>query len=349
MSEEIKEDAALRTLRNRRRQEDLAEKLSDSQPLADVLGDLVRRSPMLAKLFQSGMKVPSPFPPGAGANTSGGGSGNGSGTTPAGEFKGKEYPTRFHFKGLQPGEELRRQASVGRRARVVFETDAENGYFVRDLFPGDWKVWRIVDGGAPVAVEGTRMGGPSSGLATLHIDIPEDLPIGSSLTFDVEVTDDMRIDPFVNRLVLEVREQGKLGEPGPREPRGGDGGGGLALPEIKTVHEEDWEKYSFHTFTEDSALVIVNAGSDDEDDTPDVFDFYVNVDNKHLRTAQKESKDDPKLLEAKFTYSLVLMGLALISEGRTHVKVSEVPQESQEAPETVDGFVARATAALAPV
>jgi hypothetical protein len=91
----------------------------------------------------------------------------------------------------------------------------------------------------------------------------------------------------------------------------------------------------------------VNTGSDDEiDDSGDVFDFYVNVDNKHLRTAQKESKEEPKLLEAKFIYSLVLIGLALISEGRTHQKS---PEESENEAETIDGFVARATAALAPV
>jgi hypothetical protein len=49
----------------------------------------------------------------------------------------------------------------------------------------------------------------------------------------------------------------------------------------------------------------------------DVYDFFVNVDNKFLRITQKESKQDPKLLKAKFVYSLVLIGLALIQEDRT--------------------------------
>ena len=64
-----------------------------------------------------------------------------------------------------------------------------------------------------------------------------------------------------------------------------------------------------------SALKIVSAGEVGQG--ADVFDFYVNVDNKYLRIFQKESKDNPKLIKAKFVYGSVLLGLALIQDART--------------------------------
>ncbi len=347
----VRDEPTLKALRNRRREEDLAEKLSDSKPLASVLEDLVRRSPTLAKLFLKGMRLPSPFPPGKG--TGSGAAGNGTGTSTNGDFKGKTYPTYFHFKGLDESEDLERDAFLGSRVRVQFETDAENEYFVRDLFPGESKVWRIMDNGDQAPLANTRMDGPRSGLATLHVDLPEDVEAGSTLTLDIEVSDDMRIDPFVNRLVLLVHQtkQGGGGGCGGGRKRGGDGGGGLNLPDITPVREEDWGKYSFHTFTEDSALVIVNAGEVDENqDASDVYDFYINVDNKYLRTVQKESpKEDPKLFEAKFTYSMVLIGLALIHDHRTRKLAPPSSEDDEPRPETIEALVMRATSALAPV
>jgi hypothetical protein len=347
----VRDEPALKALRNRRREEDLAEKLSDSKPLATVLEDLVRRSPTLAKLFLQGARLPSPFPPGSGPGTGGAGTENGTGT--GGEFKGKTYPTYFRFKGLADGQDLERDAFLGSRVRVQFETDAENGYFVRDLFPGESTVWRMMANDEQTALANTRMDGPRSGIATLNLDLPDDVAAGSVLILDIEVTDDMRIDPFVNRLVLRVHEarQGGGGGGRGRGRRGGDGGGGLNLPEITPVKEEDWAKYSFHTFNEESALVVVNAGADtDGDAAADVFDFYVNVDNKYLRTVQKESpKEDPKLLEAKFTYSLVLVGLALIHDDRAQRRTSGNGDDDSGESETIESLVVRATSALAPV
>jgi hypothetical protein len=211
----VRDEPTLKALRNRRREEDLADKLSDSKPLASVLEDLVRRSPTLAKLFLKGARLPSPFPRGSGQGTGGSGAGNGTGAD--GEFKGKMYPTYFRFKGLADGEDLERDALLGSRVRVQFETDAEIEYFVRDLFPGESTVWRIMDNGEQTPLGNTRMDGPRSGLATLHLDLPDDVAVGSVLTLDVEVNDDMRIDPFVNRLVLRVQ--------GARTAGGGNGVG----------------------------------------------------------------------------------------------------------------------------
>jgi hypothetical protein len=266
----LHDDATLRALRNRRRAEDLEDRLSDSKPLANVLEDLIKRSPSLATLFLKGSNIPSPFPPGSGLGT--GGTGIGSGA----EFKGKEYPTFFHFKDRQRGEELLRDASVGRRARIAFETDATDDYFTREEFPGEATVWQILDDGSQRTFDNkTRMDNPKSGIAMLNLELPDDAQAGGTLIFDIEVTDDTRIEPFVNRLILKVSPEkaggGGGGEGKKARRRNGNGngslgGGGLALPPITLVREGEWNSFtSFHTFTEDSALVIVNAG-DGEDD-----------------------------------------------------------------------------------
>jgi hypothetical protein len=338
----LRDDPALRALRNRRRQEDLADKLSEDKPLAEALEEILKRSPTLEKLFLQGHRLTSPFP------SDGAGRGGG------GKFQGKSFPTFFRFKGKQQGEELKRGVRLGSRARVAFETDAEDAYFVRDVDPGEWSVWRIIDGETPTQLPNCRLDGPRSGIATLHLELPNEVAEGDTLVLDVEVSDISRVDPFVNRLMLDM-------EPPTSSSPGGDGKrsrsattgngvrgttGSLALPEVKRVHEDEWHRLSFHTFTEDTALAIVRADDDDHD----VFDFYVNVDNKYVRAVQKESKENPRLLEEKFVYSMVLVGLALILDDHNSKRpVNGDNKNNAGTEESIERFVARVTTTLAPV
>lgn len=59
----LKEDSALKALRNRRREEDLENQLSDDKPLAEALEEILKRSPTLEKLFLQGKRLTTPFPP----------------------------------------------------------------------------------------------------------------------------------------------------------------------------------------------------------------------------------------------------------------------------------------------
>lgn len=342
----------LRSLRNRRREQDISEKLADSKPLTDVLQDILRRSPSLAKLFLQGMKLPSPFS----LNTSGiEGGEKGTG----GAFVGRHTPTYFHFKGKRPGDSLERQAHIGSRVRVQFETDAQDDYFIRDSMPGQFNVWR---GNAQnsTALSGCRMDGPRAGVASLHIDLPPDTVAGQTLSIEVHVTDEVQLEPFVNHLALEIRPEKDAvsGGSGKRPPAstvgaGIHGGGAVGLPNIKRVTKERWESYDFHRFTEESALVVVNAGVEtpngERSGSARVFDFYVNVDNKYLKTVLKESKQDLRLLEARFTYSLVLIGLALLNDDRLRQQARDTVEEDDEPDESIEKLVARTSSAVAPI
>ncbi|MDQ3728776.1 MAG: hypothetical protein M3355_04230 [Actinomycetota bacterium] len=323
----LREDAALRELRARRRQEDLAEKLSDEKPLASALHDLLRSSPTLSAMFLTGKNLPAPFKP------------KGSADGDEAPFKGLTYPTFIRWRSRATGEDLVREVGVGSRVRLRLETDAENGYFDRLLDPATKEVWRVEEDGSPSALRNYRLDGPVEGIMTLTFQLPDDLQVGDHLAIEVEVDDSSRFEPIVNRAQLSVVSPHGT-ERRPRPPTGG-----IALPRIERVHEADWGTHSFHTFNEQSALVLVATG--DSENGVDIYDFYVNVDNKYLRTVQKGSpRTDPNLLEAKFVYALVLIGLAVLHDASQKNAPSDV-DDASDAPVT-DG-VRRISEALAPV
>jgi hypothetical protein len=335
----LKDDPQLRALRNRRRQEDLEDKLADSKPLTHVLEELLRQSPSLAKLFLAGLKLPTPFPMG------------GTGTGTGDKFIGKTYPTFFRFHGLKDGEVLERAAHLGSRPRVGFETDASDDYFYRELDPGRVTLREDPDGRS-VEAKDWAMHGPRAGVATLTLELPYGAHSGKDFHFEMQVTDPSRVEPFTNRFVLKVRPpapKGPGGKGGRRTATSGMGGkggpGGLSLPNIAEIREPDWAE---HGFDELSALGIKHAGAGDGEAT-DVYDFFVNVDNKYLRLIEKESREEPKLIKARFVYALVLIGMALIQDDRSKpADAAEDGDESEEGP-SVEQVVASTTRALAPV
>lgn len=77
---------------------------------------------------------------------------------------------------------------------------------------------------------------------------------------------------------------------------------GFALPQIRPVRHDEWDKFGFD---ENSSLLVRT--------TEQGYDFYVNLDNIHLLSEIKtKSNVAAKLLEDKYKYALVLIGLALL-------------------------------------
>jgi hypothetical protein len=336
----LRDNQTIRELQNRIRQAALADRLQDDKPFAELLQDLLNSNPMLSKLLFQGFRLSAPFPPG-------GGTGSGASNT----FAGKRFPTIFRFKARKDNQPYKRDAYLGSKVRVSFETDAEDTYFVRDLDPGTWSV-RVKDTDGYVDATKWSTSGPKSGVAHLTIDnLPPGTQAGDQVDYIIEVTDPSRIEPFSNRLIL-------LAQAGSAPPGGGggrnaegrnagnsgtSGGSLLALPEVKTVTEAGWAD---HEFTEESALKIIATGLSQD---ADVYDFYVNTDNKYLRIAQKESKGNASLLEKQFTYGLVLIGMAILQDH--HKQSNRRMNGNQDDSEhgTVEETVATTTRALAPI
>lgn len=331
----LKDEPALRALQNRRREERAAQRLEDDKPLADVLQGLLRSNPLLSKLFRQGLRLSAPFPPSGGA-------GEGKSAT----FQGKRFPSYFRFKGRQTGEALRRDAGIGSRVRVAFDTDAVDDYFVRESSPGAWRLL-IQSGGVLTEAPDWTFTNPRDGVAQMWISsFPEAVTVGDEVRYHIEVTDDSRTEAIVNDLTLVVAPDAEPGTRGGGRSRGqnsgdGDGGGGsqLALPPITPVSRDEWPKHDFDEF---SALKVVLS---DSADGVDAYDFYVNVDNRYLKVAQKESRTDPGLLEKQFIYGLVLLGLALLQDQRNG-EGDDSPRDSEGG---VEALVARSTKAIAPI
>ena len=325
----IKSHSGLRELRERRRAEEIAERLQDSRPLEDVLSSILKKSPTLAQLFLAGRRLSRPHRSGTEGHGDKGGPGEGGGT-----FVGRTHPTYFRFDRLHDGEALERVAELGRRCRIRFATDAVDDYFTRVDTPGRYIV-EVLEG----AIEGRDLDHNlilERGVASWSVSIPDQgLAVGDHITLQCTATDDVLLEPFVNVAKLRIVKKsdhptgggqhkggrggdGKNGRggSGPGEGSGRDAeAGGIELPKIIRVKQND-ENWTAHKFDEYTACKIVIDAEGDPDDEQDVYTFYVNVDNRYLRTDMKGGDHDVRVAEAKFIYANVCIGLGIINDSR---------------------------------
>ncbi|MBE0418303.1 MAG: hypothetical protein IBX63_11110, partial [Coriobacteriia bacterium] len=79
----------------------------------------------------------------------------------------------------------------------------------------------------------------------------------------------------------------------------------LDLPNVFDVREGDWARYGM---CRDSSVKVKS--------TPEAgYDFYVNLDNVHLKTELKTHRQvEPEILESQYRYGMVLLALALLRE-----------------------------------
>ncbi|MCQ3805595.1 MAG: hypothetical protein KTV45_16175 [Acidimicrobiia bacterium] len=332
----LKSHPYLKELKNRRREEEIAEKLRDEKPLAEALEVLVQQTPNLSKLLTPGHKIPSPFP----------NRGSENGPKPD-TFSGKRFPTFFRFRNKADGDILERKAHLESTSRIRFETDAQDDYFGRDRDRGsiDVEILRdSIEDWEPLA--DFHLNGPSAGIANLSFDLPQDTEVGQALILRVRVTDPSRVDAFELEAVLEIAKpaQPSSGTSGKDRKRntgsgGGDDPGPVGLPNVRPVYKAEWDK---HDFDELSALKVVGQGIDGK---KEIYDFYVNCDNKYLLTAQKDPQRDPEMLRVQFLYSLVLYAMALLNRERSK---AEPNADSLISEEQLESFIREVTRRLAP-
>lgn len=363
----ISHHQGLRDLRERRRSEEVAERLEDSRPLEQVLESLLRSSPTLERLFLLGQRLSRPFRSGGAGDREGGGGGTQNGS---GSFTGKPHPTFFRFFRKAAGTILDRDAEVGRRCRIKFETDVVNDYFCRDDNRGRY-IAEIVEG----PLDGRELDSNLTlhdGIANWSITLPEEsLQVGDEITVQCTVEDDVLGDPLVNIARIRIvpksttgggggdgrkanrgddqdgeRGDGGAGTGGKRGSSGPEAPSGIAMPEIHKVKEGDplWVE---HDFNEHTACKIIEDAVDENGTDRSSYTFYVNVSNISLQTDMKNSRDDVALKEAKFVYGNVLVGLALIHQRRLR-PVGDADAADANGESTIEDLVESTTKALAP-
>jgi hypothetical protein len=200
---------------------------------------------------------------------------------------------------------------LNRKFRVQFKTDAENNYFVRDNDPGNFNLFIN-----EIEIENYSLN-LWNGLANLTINLPTEAKIGDLIKFEWEVFDNHGIDSFSGdfyvNVIKSVQESIEKSSGPRRKPSSEKNGEGskkpskLSIPEVVEVYREKWIE---HSFDEESALEVINNGEED-------YDFFVNMDNKFLLTEKKNTNVDFKLLDSRFKYGFVLIGLALLNYDKT--------------------------------
>ena len=83
------------------------------------------------------------------------------------------------------------------------------------------------------------------------------------------------------------------------------------------MYEKDWDKQN-PPVRQTHRAPHQERGSTTERENGEakpIYDFYINMDNLYLKTEIKPARADPRLIHARFTYGMVLLGLALVQQG----------------------------------
>jgi len=290
LEELLSNHPGLRALRERRRREEIQSKLEDSKPLKELLEDILKKSPALASLLIPGLKLKTPF--------------DLRGVSEKEQYIGKEFPT--YFKILLKGA---KECPINSKFRVQYETDATNDYFERDNLPGEFGLCLKEEEFTDYILN------LWNGIATLSANLPEKVNIGDTLDYESIVNDSTQFKPFEDHFQVKVSKPRKKkggGESGerkkpPSEKEGEDRSisSRLSLPQVIEIYKDRWLEFDFSEF---SALEVKHTGAEG-------YDFYVNMDNIYALSEIKAKSDvDAKLLQERYKYALVLIGLALLKE-----------------------------------
>ena len=339
----------LTRLAEQRRRGEISDDPQTSQSFEKFIEDMVKRHPLLEEVLGPGFRITNPFKPRL---------------VEAHEkpYEGERFPTKFHFRGLQAGKPLTREAFLDSKIRVLFETDAENDFFRRDEEAGEFKLFQIVDG---KRIPATNWSTPNlfDGTATLTISaLPPGVAKGDILAYEAEITDPSRIEPFVNRFSLVVQGRRKVHSGGKQKPKkqateeeGKDKPNDtrLNVPSPQEVWEEDWATHD-PAFDRTTAMRIMLAPK--STDEQKVFDYYINMDNVFLSQAIKTQTRRTKELRDRFKFGMTMLSLAVIRhdlETRRREQPKVVIDEEREVEQNaakpdVRDTVAEVTTAIAP-
>ena len=278
----------LKMLNAKRRAEQDNDKLADNKPLQDILKKVLKQSPVLYKLLLQGQRLSNPDPTIQ--------------EKPILELK--KFPTYFELEKQYPREKTRKHSKD--TVTVSYKTNAENDYFERVTDAGEITLY-VND--QPYDDFSINLW---EGKGTLRIYTDSDWKLGQVIEVTTKITDIDRTQPFVETFFIEREEPSVNPSGSPSEPKSG-----FDIPKAEPIEKDKWDKHLFNKY---SALKV--AENDGE------YYYYVNVDNIHLKTEQKYSKNSNVFLENQYISAMVLIGLALLQEDKE--KQNNAEDESQD-------------------
>jgi len=346
IEEKLKDHKELERIASARRKSELSDSPEVSETFEKFVEDMVRKHPLLEQVLGPGFRIANPFKPEA---------------VEAVEkpWEGKRFPTKFNFRNLEPGKILPREANINSQARIAFITDAENDYLRRDEEPGEFKLFQLV-GGELKPARNWRTPTFFEGNVTLSLSLPPEARIGDQLTFEAQVTDPSRIEPFVNRFTLKVKAEReaqpvrpqpptpKPDKPGEQTGKEAQQDSRLAVPNPSEIWEKDWGNQNppFDKFT---AMRIKRPPG--ADDNSSVFDYFINMNNVFVDQAVKERPRRVREIRDRYKFGMTLLTLALIRhdlEVRKRERPTEGDEEDRPQRPDIHELVADVTSAIAP-
>ncbi len=347
LEEKLRHHKELEQIAIARRKTELADSPEVSETFEKFIEDMVKKHPLLEQILGPGFRIANPFKPHL---------------VEAVEkpFEGVRFPTKFHFKGLLPGKALDREAHLNSQVRIAFETDAENDYFRRDEEPGECKLFQLIDGKMKPA-KNWQTPHLFEGSASLTLALPESAEVGDTLTYEAQITDPSRIEPFTDRFTLTVREERKEQPPRPPKPKQPEAPSPtdgkdkpddtkLNVPHPQEIYEPAWGKQDpkFDRFT---AMRVKRPPNAPEDSN--VFDYFINMDNVFLVQAMKAQPKRAQDLKERFKFGMTLISLALIrfdleAKKREEHKPAGEDEDGKSKRPDIHETIADVTSALSP-
>lgn len=335
LDQALRNEEALKLLRNKRQQERVSEQFKDDRPLTDVLQSLIKSSPNLTQLLQLGQRISAPF------------NSTFVGAEKEKEFKGEIYPTFFKIKNVEYGKTFQRKAPINQRMRFTFETDARDDFFQRKIERGSFSLKYFDAKGkerAPSYVGPTL----KNGIAVVTASLPEHSEIGNIFTYVARA--EGAHGEFENRIEVTVAPAAEQhsGGTGRRKPPSDKPGGDreaprqLAAPAIEPVYRKDWEKQK-PVFDETTAMRIGVKEYDAADN--EVYEFRINMDNAALLNEIKLRKLEDESARNQFLYANVLVGLSLLLQHKQNKTDGKI---DPSVPNDIESKVEKTSQALAP-
>ena len=247
------------------------------------------------------------------------------------DYKGERFPTIFHFFRRKAGEESMQVAQIGSKAKILFETDANDDYFSRDSseHPGIFTLYQLINGQKILAIENFDIQDPNllRGIAYFSLPISKTYSAGESLEFIAEIDDENRTEPFVNKFTLRlVKEKPPKNRPEPREK-------GLELPKVHNVIQDNWNDHNFDKFTGITATPKIGQVQGKE-----LYDYYFNMDNVYLQhTIKRRGEKEAKEVRQKFKIGMTLIAMAVIAQEKLQSSnrlFKEIEEQKNEADNT---------------
>lgn len=340
---ELKNNQLIRDLKERRHRELIQSKLENDKPLEETLKFIFKKHPILSKLFLDGERISNPLKT-IGVKEI------------ETEYVGKKHPTYFKFKGKEYGFDLHRDANLGLRCRISFETDVVNDYFDREMDKGYNELFYELNGTTCIYPYNNRMN-LENGIATLNIKLPEEAKVGDRYKYICKVYDRTLVEPFKNGFSITVKEPIKIskGNGNRKNPPSNEKGDErenqprIAFPPIQRVNEIDWNKYT-PPFDKYTALRIIFM-EHDENSNKDIYEFYINMDNIYLLNELKTRINEQEIIKTRFEVAMVIIGLSLIQfyDKDKHAESADDKTSENKNGNSVEDKIEETTKALAPI